>query len=222
LFIIELIHDGESPVDSDGVDPMISIHTLTGIVPRSGRTMNVTVIINAVALTTLLDSGSTDNFIDTNAAAHASLGLMPCRSLRVAVANSDRISNPGGCRDVSISIDGEVSSIDCYGLALGAYDMVFRVQWLESLGLILWDFGWHTMAFVRNGHHVLWQTPDTLPAHPVLMVADADLMEDLLSTFSNLFIEPTGLPPQQDRYHEIRLLLGILPVAVRPYRYAYI
>jgi hypothetical protein len=78
------------------------------------------------------------------------------------------------------------------------------------------------MAFVCNGHHVLWQTPDTLLAHPVLMAADTDLLEDLLSTFSNLFTEPAGLPPQRDCYHEIRLLLGTPPVAVRPYRYAYI
>jgi hypothetical protein len=201
-------------VDSDGTDPMISIHALTGIVPHSGRTMKVIVIINVVALTTLLNPGSTDNFINTDAAPHADLNLMPRGSLCVAVANSDHISSPGGCRDVSISISSEVFIIDCYGLALGAYDMVLRVQWLESLGPILWDFGRRTMAFILNGHHVLWQTPDTPLAHPVLMVVDADLLEDLLSTFSNLFVEPTGLPPQQDRYHEIWLLPGTLPVVV--------
>jgi hypothetical protein len=47
-------------------------------------------------------------------------------------------------------------------------------------------------------------------------------MDDLLCTFSNLFIEPTGLPPQQDHFHEIRLLRGTPPLVMHPYRYAYV
>jgi hypothetical protein len=180
------------------------------------------VIINKVALTALLDSGSTNNFINMDAAGCAGVHLTPRGNLHVVVANGDCISSLGGYHDVAISIGDEVFIIDCYGLALGAYDMVLGVEWLKSLGQILWDFGCRIMAFVRNGHHVLWQITDAPPAHPVLMAADADLLEDLLSTFSSLFTEPAGLPLQWDRYHEIRLLPGTLPVAVRPYRYAYI
>jgi hypothetical protein len=123
LFIIELIHDDESPGDNDGADPTISIHVLTGIVPRSSRTMKVTVLINEVALMALLDFGSTNNFVDMDAVTCVGLSLTPRGNLRLAVANGDRISSPGGCRDVSISIDGKVFIIDCYRLALGAYDM---------------------------------------------------------------------------------------------------
>jgi hypothetical protein len=32
--------------------------------------------------------------------------------------------------------------------------MVLGIQWLESLGPILWDFRNRTMAFVWNGHRV--------------------------------------------------------------------
>jgi hypothetical protein len=78
------------------------------------------------------------------------------------------------------------------------------------------------MAFVRHGHRVLWQTTKTPPASPVLMAADADLMGDLLDNFTDLFVEPSGLPPPRDRCHEIRLLPGTPPVAVRPYQYAHI
>jgi hypothetical protein len=46
-------------------------------------------------------------------------------------------------------------------------------------------------------------------------------MDDLLCTFSNLFIEPTGLPPQRDHFHEIRLLPGTPPLVMQPYHYAY-
>jgi hypothetical protein len=217
LFTIELIHDDEPLATGDELDPTISIHALVGIEPRSDRTMKVKVIINAVALTALLDSGSTHNFVDMDAATRAGLQLTPRGDLRVAVANGDRVSSPGSCCNISISIGGEVFSIDCYELALGAYDMVLRVQWLESLGSILWDFGRRTMAFVRHGHRVLWQTTKTPPASPVLMATDADLMGDLLDNFTDLFVEPSGLPPPRDRCHEIRLLPGTPPVVVRPY-----
>jgi hypothetical protein len=55
--------------------------------------------------------------------------------------------------------------------------MVLGVQWLESLGPILWDFGCRSMAFVRNRHRVLWQamTDGTVP--PVLMVTEGDMMD---------------------------------------------
>jgi hypothetical protein len=128
LFTIELIHDDEPLAAGDELDPTISIHALAGIEPRSGRTMKVKVIINAVALTALLDSGSTHNFVDTDATTRAGLQLTPRGDLRVAVANGDRVSSPGSCCNISISIGGEVFSIDCYGLTLGAYDMVLGVQ----------------------------------------------------------------------------------------------
>jgi hypothetical protein len=51
-------------------------------------------------------------------------------------------------------VDDEPFDIDCYRLALGTYDMVLGIQWLESLGPILWDFRNRTMAFVWNGHRV--------------------------------------------------------------------
>jgi hypothetical protein len=173
-FTIELINDDEPLAMSDEPEPTISIHALTGIEPRSGHTMKVMVIINAVALTALLDSGTTHNIIDTDAATRAGLQLTPRGDLCVAIANGDRVSSPGSCRNMSISIDGEVFIIDCYGLALGAYNMVLGVQWLESLGSILWDIDRRTMAFVRHGHWVLWQTIEAPPAPPVLMAADAD------------------------------------------------
>jgi hypothetical protein len=41
----------------------------------------------------------------------------------------------------------------------------------------------------------------------------------LLSEFSDIFAEPTGLPPQRSHDHRIPLLPGNAPTNVRPYRY---
>jgi hypothetical protein len=117
--------------------------------------MHVHVHIAGTLLVALLDMGSTHNFIDTDTATHAGLALLGSSGMQVAVANDDRVTSPGCCRDLSVSIGNEQFIIDCYGLSIGSYDMVLGVQWLKSLGPVLWDFASRTIAFMRNGHHVL-------------------------------------------------------------------
>jgi hypothetical protein len=58
----------------------------------------------------------------------------------------------------------------------------------------MWDFGQRMLAFVRNGHRVLWTMTSTSP-HAALHTMSTDLMEELLIKFSPLFQEPAGLPP---------------------------
>jgi hypothetical protein len=76
--------------------------------------MTVMVLINAVALMALLDSGSTHNFIDMDAACRARLQLAPRGDLCMAIAKGDRIMSLGYCRDMTITIGGEAFVIDCY------------------------------------------------------------------------------------------------------------
>jgi hypothetical protein len=95
--------------------------------------------------------------------------------------------------------------------------MVLAVPWLESLGPILWDFGWHTITFVRNGHRVLWATLSSSPAS--LCTVSADLMDELLTKSGALFAEPSSQPPPHQLCHLIQLMLDTTPVVMRSYRY---
>jgi hypothetical protein len=56
---------------------------------------------------------------------------------------------------------------------------------------------------------------------PILLATDTNIMEDLLLYYEDLFATPVDLPPQRSRCHQIRLLPGTLPVAVRLYCYAH-
>jgi hypothetical protein len=49
---------------------------------------------------------------------------------------------------MALNITDEQFQLDCYGLALGSFDMVLIVQWLELVRSILWDFTRHTIIFV--------------------------------------------------------------------------
>jgi hypothetical protein len=100
----------------------------------------------------------------------------------------------GCCRDLQFRIGGEHFIIDCYELALGSYHMVLGVQWLKSLGSILWYFDKQMLMIIHDSHRMLWPTAQS-PEHVTLLSTEADLMEDLLCEFIALFQKPTGLPP---------------------------
>jgi hypothetical protein len=82
----------------------------------------------------LLDSGSTHNFIDLEAAQHAGVQWQPSTELHVAVANGDCLTSPGCYRGLYITMGAESFTINCYSLEIASYEMVLGVQWLESAG----------------------------------------------------------------------------------------
>jgi hypothetical protein len=151
----------------------------------------------------------------------ACIPLADGSGLRVAVANDDRLTSSGRCADLNIAIAGEHFTICCYGLALGSFDMVLGVQWLESLGPVLWDFRRRSIAFVQNGRRVLWSAEPDSSIAASLTAATENVMDELLQQYSGLFADPVGLPSARQRSHRIRRLPGTESVAVRPYRYAH-
>jgi hypothetical protein len=64
------------------------------------------------------------NFIDTKTVARVGLILTKQGGLHVTMANVDRLSSSGCCRAMQFPITDEPFLIDCYGLALGSYEMV--------------------------------------------------------------------------------------------------
>jgi hypothetical protein len=118
------------------------------------------------------------------------------------VSNGDRVASSGCCTNLKIFIAGDAFTIDYYGLSLGSYDMVLGVQWLESLGLFLWDFKNRTLSFERNGRTVRWSaSAPPEPLGPAIAAASGDVMGELLLRFAPLFTELTGLPPQRQHCH---------------------
>jgi hypothetical protein len=94
--------------------------------------------------------------VDLDTAERIGLKFGGRAGLRVIVANSERVHSPGCCKDLPITISDEPFTLNCFGLVLGSHEMVLGVQWLESLGPILWDFTARTVVFVQNGHQVCW------------------------------------------------------------------
>jgi hypothetical protein len=222
LFIIEVIGDEEDmPLSADTEAPTISLHAPTDIPPCFSWTMQLIININGTRLTMLLDSESMHNFMDVEVAERVGIQLEARGDLHVAVADGDHIQSHGRCRNMPLTIAGELAIIDYYGLALRAHEMVLGVQWLESLGPIMWDFGLHVIQLMCNSHTVCWTTADQTPAPTSLIISTDNVMVDLLLRFDGIFTTPTSLSSVCPQSHQVHLLSSTTLVAVRPYRYAH-
>ena len=105
----------------------------------------------------LLDSGSTHTFVSGDIAWRVGIHFEPCPGTGVVVANGERVACRGLAHDVGIRIADEVFSVDCYTIPMDKWDMVLGVNFLRTLGPILWDFDDLCMAFTRRGKRVFWR-----------------------------------------------------------------
>ncbi|KAK1619985.1 hypothetical protein QYE76_025502 [Lolium multiflorum] len=126
------------PTDAAATAFVVSLHALAGI--RHERTMLLPVTIQGEPLVALLDMGSTHNFLP--AATMRRLALQPTGgdTLRVTVANGDRLHCHGVVQHVPLTIGDEHFVITCAGIDLGCFDFILGVDFLRTLGPILWDF----------------------------------------------------------------------------------
>lgn len=74
--------------------------------------------------------------------------------ITVGLANSDRLFVHRNLHHDVCEDRWEPFSITLYVVPLEGYDLVLGVQWLRTLGPVLWDFKHLSMSFWRDDHHV--------------------------------------------------------------------
>lgn len=144
--------------DDEGVEdenPLISIHAINGSSSKGFRTMRVTGRVGRKAVHILIDSGNTHNFLDLNLAKKLGLHLTPVNPVMVDVADGNRLECNSMCKGMGWLLRGTSFITDVLLLPVGSCDMVLGIQWLETLGVIHWDFKNLTMDFTLNGRRHL-------------------------------------------------------------------
>lgn len=149
--------------------------------------------------------------------------LNPRAGIRVAVANGEHVISSGVYCNTSIVIDMEPFFIDLFTIPFGGLDVVLGVQWLGTLGPVLWDFKRLQMSFWHGDHQVVWNG-EVILTNPIRLATTSgpqslDLLTELLLEFDSLFDDPTGLPPERSHDHHIHLHTDTTAMLVRPYRY---
>lgn len=116
--------------------------------------------------------------------------------------------------------------MDLFVLPLSDFDVVLEVNWLCTLGPILWDFTFMFMSFFQQGHLIEFHgihlassiVPLEINAIQTSKYSNIQLQK-LLADFVSLFSSPTGLPPSRSCDHRIPLDPETRLVVVHPYRY---
>jgi len=144
----------ENSMGSSSTDPQIFVHALMGI--ANFHTMRVTGYYQKKPLHVLIDSGSTHNFLDIEVAKRLGCNSDAFDSLRVVVADGTKLNVSVVVRGFQWTIQQTKFTSNMLLIPLGCCDLVLGVDWLVSLGDIVWNFNKLKMEFyVKGRKHVL-------------------------------------------------------------------
>ncbi|XP_042946134.1 uncharacterized protein LOC122279514 [Carya illinoinensis] len=223
----------------------ISLHALAGA--YAPKTMRIAGVINKISVITLIDTGSTHSFIDPNVARKAKLIVEDTKQL-VKLADGSTHPCLGFGKAAPLQLQSLEVTHSLYLLTLGGCDAVLGLDWLKTLGTIVWNFNDLIMSFTLGNDTAILRGIQL----PSRVVEEAEYVETLkgnsakgvwvqflegknseangsipvavqgiLDQFQPVFEEPSGLPPPRSHDHKITLLPGSKPTCVRPYRYPY-
>ena len=125
-------------VQEEKLEAEITLYAVVGS-PSPG-TMRVKDKILRECLIILLDFGSSHNFIDATIAIKLQIPIDTSQILEVKAANGEIIKTKGLCKDVLVVIQGYKFYVQLHVLSLGGCDVVLGTHWLNTLGVISWDF----------------------------------------------------------------------------------
>ncbi|XP_019417272.1 PREDICTED: uncharacterized protein LOC109328313 [Lupinus angustifolius] len=123
----------------------LSYNALKGA--NSIGTMKFTGQINGVQLQILLDSGSSDNFIQPRIAKCLKLPIEPATNFRVLVGNGNYLIAEGQVKQVQVMIQGHMLQLSAYLLPVTGADLILGAAWLATIGPHVSDYGALTIKF---------------------------------------------------------------------------
>ncbi|KAF7132004.1 hypothetical protein RHSIM_Rhsim09G0000300 [Rhododendron simsii] len=176
---------------------------------------------------------------------HSGFPIEATQDLPLAVADGTRLCSKAVCKNLSWEMQGIMFSAEVRLLSLGGCDMDSGIQWLSTLGPILWDFRNLSMQFHLQRKPVDLKGETQLKVEQVnskqfgktvrstkqgflAYMCSMDAVEEnnqvhsdikvILQEFCDVFEEPKTLPPQRNADHKIPLKGGGEPVHVKSYR----
>jgi hypothetical protein len=225
---------GSSLELSDSEDDMELMHIAAldseGQLPEQSIVLHCTLYGQPVVF--LLDSGSNNSFLNSTVAA-----LVPGHKLlsspkRVKVAGGGILTCTTYIPQCTWSCGNHEFCSSFKILPLHSYDGIVGMDWLSSHNPQFIDWNQKWLAFQIQGQWISLQ--GNMQSEYACTVVEIHLIQQpegnksalapevqhILDTFSSVFEEPTGLPPQRVVSHSIPLIDGARPVQVRPYRFA--
>jgi hypothetical protein len=154
--------------------PTISCHALAKIV--TPQTLNIQGYIKNKKVTVLIDYGSTHYFINYKLAKDLDCCVYPAGEFQVMIANGGTINCPGKCRSIKLNMEEYFLDSPMISIQMGGVDVGLGVQWLQSLGIVAFDFQNIFMRFSSNRKEIELRVIQGKPSK----VISSNSMENLL------------------------------------------
>jgi len=129
--------------------PHVSVHAMNG--SHDFKTMRVTVSVKGKAVHVLIDTGSTHNFLDLNTSKKLGCVMTTISPFAVSVADGKKIQSNYVCKKLDWKMQGVSFDSDMLVLPIGGCNMVLGIQWLITLGDIMWNIRRLKMEFTFMG-----------------------------------------------------------------------
>ena len=110
--------------------------------------------INGVGVQILLDSGSSDNFLQPRLAQCLKLPVEPIPNLQVLVGNGNALTAEGLIQDLEVKIQGHTLKLPVYLLPVSGADLVLGAAWLATIGPDLSDYSTLTLKFYLGNQFI--------------------------------------------------------------------
>ncbi|XP_026459345.1 uncharacterized protein LOC113360006 [Papaver somniferum] len=202
-------------------DMEISLHALTGNV--NPDTIRIPGFIKKRAITVLVDTCSTHSFIDTALATQLGCEVQPTAHMLVTVANGARTKRTDICPQLQWTMQQQQFATYLRLIPLGGCDILLGADWLRTLGDVTFNLAKLSIYFLHKGQVITLQGTSTKPTimllsgnamknfikkntpalvgqffsitmtHPPATIPTP--IQELLNKFSDVFEEPTQLPP---------------------------
>lgn len=234
-----------SPESEDEM-PRISIAAITGI--AQPQTLKLKGYIKKQCVIVMVDSRSTNNFVDVNVAKRLNTFAYPIADLKVMVVDGKQIDGVGKCHKVKLQLSDYAIESSFYTVPLGGVDVVLGVQWLRTLGTYSANHIKHFIKFKWDGQKYQFfsfQAPPTqvisaqqmkklIRKGALAFVAQCQNLEllsiegthqtseisSLIQRYEKVFQDlPMKLPPERKIEHIIEVKTDLTLVNVKPYHY---
>ncbi|MCH94216.1 Ty3/gypsy retrotransposon protein, partial [Trifolium medium] len=213
---------------------IMSFMNLNNQAKTKPQTMMAQGKIHEVPVLILVDSGATHNFIDQKLVFRMGWEVNSESSMKIRLGDGFQTNTKGRCKEIEVSLGDFKVSCSPHLFELGGPDMILGIEWLNTLGDTIVNWTKQTMSFWSNQKWVTLQglgsTGGNEEALQSILKRKRGVNEGILRSFdktlldsySGVFTEVVGLPPNRGREHAINIKEGEGPVIVRPYRYPHL
>jgi hypothetical protein len=122
---------------------------LVGII--TPQTLNIEGYIKKKKVIILFDSGSTHNFIHYKLAKYLNCFVYPGPYFQVMIANGGTINCSGKYNKINITMGEYIMNSLMISIPMGGADVVLGIQWLQSLGIMSFNFQELFMKYSLKG-----------------------------------------------------------------------